>query len=419
MVTLSEKPNNNLSGGSNALLGINTKFPSTSTPIQPQEIDEHNFALIERYYLQALARELLRIDEIPLDYDGSYKLKDHRVCMCGRYPSYGRDSVDLVYSPQRKRGGFIGLSHCSSVWVCPVCASGITEERRKELNTAFDNWSGGVVLVTMTIRHNAGDDLAKSLAVLSSAYDRFLSGRYGEEKREFYKIVGAVKALEVTWGRNGWHPHLHVLFFGSFNGLKPVQRPDGETDNAFAMSDLEATFKRRWQFVAAAVGGSATYENGLTVKDDEHFVREYIAKYGHEPMKDSWSLQHEVSKANIKKGRQLDHYTPFQLLSRYGDGDKWAGELFKMFVKVFHGKKQIIWSRGLKARLGVGEKSDEQIVEGEMSDASVLLGSLSSQQWTRLRKAELIPALHLVLNSGNVFEVKKFLLDNFIISRGE
>lgn len=366
-------------------LGNTTNTPSKTEANSPQKNDVAIQRVLDRYYLQALARELL---------------PDHRIDICGRYLSFNKDHVKIVYRKERKIASFQNLAHCHSLWICSPCASVITEKRRDELKTAFENWHGKVMLVTFTMRHKQKQPLKKTLDILLSAYDRFLSGRYGDEKRDFYKIIGAVKALEVTYGENGWHPHLHVLYFGEFT--------------LDQMRGLEHQFKKRWVELVKSFGGTANYANGLNVKDDEHFLREYIAKHGHEPTRELWSLESEVSKANVKSGRGDDHYTPFQLLRLYGDGWIEAGELFKEYEKAFFRKRQLVWSRGLKERLGVKDVSDKEILDAENENPYEVLAILSGHEWRRVRERNLQASLIIVASDGDVAKLEAFLKKHYI-----
>lgn len=343
--------------------------------------------VLDRYYLQSVARDLL---------------PSHRIKICHRFVSFKKDHIKIVYRKERKTAAFQNLAHCDALWVCAVCASTITEHRRGELKTGLEHWKGKVLLVTFTMRHKKGDTLKGTLSRLLKAYERFLSGSYGQDIRANYGIVGLIKALEVTWGENGWHPHLHVLIFCEFDNYS-LER----------VRNLEKEFKRRWIGLVKKVGGSANMDNGLTIKDSEHFVREYVTKYGHEPTRELWTLESEVSKANVKKGRG-DHYTPFQLLELFGDGWEEAGERFKEFAETFAGKKQLIWSRGLKKLLGVDEVSDKEILDAEDQNPYEVLTTLNLYEWRRVRERNLQGSLIIVASHGDVGKLEQFLIEQKI-----
>lgn len=373
-----------------AYLGTTTK----SSSLQAQNVEKKSdfvvadesqlTRVLDRFYLRALAKELL---------------PDHRIGICGYFLAFNKDHVKVVYRRERRIASFQNLAHCHALWICAPCASVITEKRRDELKTAFENHNGEVVLATFTIRHKSNQSLKEVLKTLDDSYHHFLNGKYGRQWREEYGVIGTVKALEVTWGVNGWHPHLHVLYFGRFT------QSEVEIE--------EASLKTRWIETVKRFGGSATYDNGFTLKDDKHFLREYIAKYGHEPTRELWNLESEVSKANVKKGRG-HHYTPFELLRMYGDGWKPAGELFKEFAKTFHGKKQMIWTRGLKKLLGVDDVTDKEILDAENENPYEVLAILTGHEWRRVREQRLEGSLLIVASNGDIPKLEAFLKSKYI-----
>jgi hypothetical protein len=62
-------------------------------------------------------------------------------------------------------------------------------------------------------------------------------------------------------------------------------------------------------------------------------------------------------------------------------GDCRSAELFREFAAVFKGKKQLVWSRGLRDSLGMEQlKTDREIAE-EADLKGTLVCSLSPEQW--------------------------------------
>lgn len=72
---------------------------------------------------------------------------------------------------------------------------------------AWARWS----MVTLTMPHHAGDELRELLDRLLAAWRRVRATRTVREI--LARRVGAsVRALEITIGDNGWHPHIHLLW---------------------------------------------------------------------------------------------------------------------------------------------------------------------------------------------------------------
>ncbi|WP_425530609.1 hypothetical protein, partial [Stenotrophomonas maltophilia] len=53
---------------------------------------------------------------------------------------------------------------------------------------------------------------------------------------------------------------------------------------------------------------------------------------------------------------------------------------FMVYIEAFKGRRQLYWSNGLKAKLGVGEVSDEELAHEQKEDATVL-SELTDDQW--------------------------------------
>jgi hypothetical protein len=68
---------------------------------------------------------------------------------------------------------------------------------------------GGVVLLTLTLRHALGQSLFFLLGVVTYAWRPVSSGGGFAKLAAEFGIVGWIRSLEITWSRvNGWHPHL-------------------------------------------------------------------------------------------------------------------------------------------------------------------------------------------------------------------
>ena len=332
--------------------------------------------IVRRFALQAAARVLL---------------PGNRVCDCCRKPVPGSATVEVWYSGEVQAAHYKRLQTCGGVWVCAVCAARITERRRVELQAAVDNGRYRPVLVTLTVRHVVGDVLAAVLGGLLAAYREFTRSRAYKRLKRDYGIVGTVKALEVTYGDNGWHPHLHLLVF-----LGPGVPVDG----------LEYRVREMWLSAVAAVGLDATWQRGATVKDAWRWIAEYVAKWGHEP---AWGVDREVAKGNSKSGRVAGR-SPTQLLADFIDGDMQAGALWREYAAAFRGRSQLRWSKGLRDVLGLGvDKSDAELAAETDENGSWLLAALTLNQWRAVLRAGLVGHVLAVAQSGDKAALWEYL----------
>lgn len=364
-----------------APLGINTRFASPPQPVEDRRA--------RRFMLQAVARELL---------------PGERVSACMRHICKQPGKVaraEVWYSPRAERSHFKGLAVCGSVWHDPVCASKITERRREELAKGIGKWKGSIFMGTFTLQHTRDDRLVELRDYLKDAYRGVKSGKWwiGFERR--FSVVGSVNGFESTVSRfNGWHPHLHVLFFSETS-------PD-ELDTEKAEAELSRKFsailEKRGRYVSGVYG--VRVESAVDAQSDgDQALKKYISK---------WGLDSELAKSPVKNARRengIEHFSPFQLLEVYASGKKWAGGLFQEYAKAMKGARQLRYSPGLRELLGLDaeEQSDEELAQEIVDIGDKLLAALSWSQWRVILANDARAELLKVADSGDVYQVNAFL----------
>jgi hypothetical protein len=96
--------------------------------------------------------------------------------------------------------------------------------RARQIETALRahvDAGGSALLATYTVPHTRDESLPVVLARLAGTWRRYAKSAFRDVLGRHY--VGAVRALEVTHGVNGWHPHYHALLFvGGLPYLTPV-----------------------------------------------------------------------------------------------------------------------------------------------------------------------------------------------------
>ena len=302
-----------------------------------------------------------------------------------------------------------GLAQCGSVWACPVCSAKIQAVRSLEIKQALE-WATGqnlhVQLMTLTARHDYSDRLIDLMSRMSESFADMKRGRSYRRIVKDAGLAGYIRAVEMTHGARGWHVHYHIVVF-SQNGL-----PDAELRAAWVRAlcshdVVDADDKRAYDdavlhsFDLRTVGADA-----LSVAA----VSEYLGKDdravwynadGSELRIDSTGeaaaqkaiegAAKELGLANTKLGRKSNR-TPFQILrdAFVADLDDDAAfsrdmRLVIEYVIATKGRKQQFWSRGLKAAVGIVERTDEEIVDDE-NETSTILWGLTRDHWNALRK---------------------------------
>ena len=392
-----------MSGG--VSLGINARFASNlneswgsrlakfgrvdpKTKLSPEERAAQNRLI--RWQRQSAAAQLMR------QYDHAGRRYEQRVCKC--YRVMVKAFVDLLYSPKVQRAHYGGLMTCGSVWMCPVCSAKITERRRLELESVkADELS--CFMVTLTLQHDRDDRLKTVQSHLAEAWRKLRSGRWWQEFAAEFLIMGSVTGTEVTYGLEaGWHPHKHVLVWSQLERRK------------LDTMKIRERISERFEYILSKAGRYASPIHGVDVRKGNDLIREYVAKFGHEPKEKGWSLAAEITKAPAKIGLKFgDHYSPFQLLDLYLAGDMRAAQLFREYALAMKGTKQLVWSRGTRDLLGLDQElSDEELAAKQEQDV-ISLVQLIKKHWIIVRRKEKRGTLLEVGHSGNAEYARIFL----------
>lgn len=255
------------------------------------------------------------------------------------------------------------VASCGLIWVCAVCSAKIRARREVELEAACAEWvsrGGSLAMLTFTVRHDESMSLDEVLNALNGSY------RALRHRRSFEKVralcVGQVRALEVTYGAKGWHPHLHVLLF-----VAP-----GATESE--VQDVLPSMVTDWRcLVGSRLPGvlPPSVERSIDLVwfgADASSAAGYVSK-----------VAKEISLADSKSG--LD---PFALLDVEDVGRDRAVARFIEYVKTMRGRHAMDWSPGLRDLLGLGvEKSDEEVVGDDDDLGDAIVGVVFARQWNR------------------------------------
>lgn len=266
-------------------------------------------------------------------------LKNHDAALSKRLSHCGYVARQFEVTLERKgdtgKAGFDGLKTCASVWCCPCCSPRISARRKDDLDVLLSGARASglsVVMLTLTARHDRQMKLAPFLDALKDAKRRFRQRREWRGLKPVF--VGSVTATEVTHGRNGWHPHFHEIAV--------LDCPP-----AAALAFIEG-LRAAWLACLQGVGLSGN-EAAFQVQSAQA-AGAYVAKFG---------AAEELALQGSKRGRNGSR-GPWQLLDDARDGDARAAAIWLEYALAFRGRRQLVWSPGLKARFGVGETSDDE-----------------------------------------------------------
>lgn len=277
------------------------------------------------------------------------------VHLCG---SCREDSAEL-WAGEGQAATVRGVRRCGSVWECPECAQRVGLRRREELERLAlrHRATGGELYhVIFTARHANGHDLRAMRRHVARAWQRCVNGNPWKRLQKRIGHEGTVRALDVTLGGHGWHPHLHILLLTA----GPVAPRELVALRRFLFDRWTRALGR------ASVPGSTleapSAKSMLTRGRGVRLKRAVVAGYLAEA---SITWSDELGSGTMKRARGGNR-TPWQMLDavrrnvyntpaeRRADVARW-----RAWATEIAGARQLTWSRGLRAKYAV-EQSDEQ-----------------------------------------------------------
>ncbi len=259
--------------------------------------------------------------------------------------------------------GYGGFCRCHSVWACPLCAPAIRRARAAELSGGLVRHlagGGGCVFVTSTIPHDQGDGL---VPLFNGVAKGWADQRADVKVRQWFgdHHVEWVRAAEVTYGANGWHPHLHSALVTD----RPLERAEAV--------ELRSILYEPWCRSVERSGWRRPSEKyGLTViRCGSGDVGDYLSKVE--------GLADELTRLDSKRpaGKTVP---PFTLLRQAAGGDPQAIAVWHEYERGTKGRRALVRSRGLRDRLALGAELPDSDLSEPSEDSWRVLGELSPSQ---------------------------------------
>lgn len=376
--------------------------------------------------------------------------KSCRVCECGVKPIPAKEKKFVSYVEGEKgKHYFAGLQHCGLSWVCPSCGHKIQTARVEEITktvSEYEKRGYEIYLGALTLPHYKSERLKDNIKILIQSFDRAKNHRRVKEKItqkvSFTNIdqeTGEIKTItkpdfwylrsfEITYGWNGWHPHLHPIFIYPKSG-------------GFAKNHLEA-FKAQWMEELRKNDKDSEFLENRSVDfqlwdGDNKKLAEYldkiILKEGIDQEKQNEifniksnqakrNLSNEITRGQNKKSR--NGVTPWQILEAVKNKtslpDNIPGnprELFKEYAVATKGKSMLQACQHFYSFVNVETKEDAEILQDDQNDKVIF--SIEKPLWEKLAKKRLIFGIKESFEIGQIsgyglLQIEKYLTGNGI-----
>lgn len=310
-------------------------------------ISRKNERSVVRLKLLDTARSILARHDVRSARNGNR----HRTRNCHAVPAYNQDIyITLNNSESASSAGLAGLQTCGSICSCPVCATNKMVEYGQDIRKALifaEQQNLRPIMLTLTARHTRQMTLKYFKDAFKDAWNFFQRQRKWKEIKALMKIQHMIASREITHGDNGWHYHMHILFFvpvSSVHHASSVTKESSGIQKTW-MQSLEANNLDALDEIAAKLSGKNASDT-------------YLAKLGFE-ISDSGDLAFELT-GNENKGK-----TVFDLLEMAHYGDIGAESLYVEYVNEMQGHNWITFSHGFKALFQEIELENEPLPENQ------------------------------------------------------
>ena len=346
---------------------------------------------------------------------------------------------------------FSGLIDCHSPWACPHCSPRIMAKKGADIACALDALAAQdlwAFMVTFTLPHHAYMSAEDSFMILKNTWRKFtvnstthrqnlvkkhtcndgsvseyhLKGDAAAQFKKDLGIVHYVKVYEFTYGENGWHPHMHVLFWchkSKWDSITKHQKPlldlwwksakraalaywnkkfpDKKDENA---KNVEAYYTDARKEPANDTHRSVYISVDSKGRPVRQLSSSYISGFSGSMEKDKkrlWSANQELTHQQAKTA-QNGHYMPFDLLlaalnahnaKDFETEKKFAG-LFLEYAKYTRKKRRVDWSlSGIKKIIEQWKKTNEWVEVlkkkfAEKPTAWKIVCWFTKEQWSKI-----------------------------------
>jgi len=320
------------------------------------------------------------------------KLKPLRLCGYQIIKQLGAiPSVFLLSDGEDEdaKSRIFGVASCHSAWACPKCMPIVMAQKGTDIACAIDALAVKQILpmmITFTLPHHRYMSCEDSYTILQETWRHFTRdtkrhkvikyklkldinekntrggkavGKKGEERiylkgnnvwggfREDFKITHSVRTYEFTWSeKNGWHPHIHALFWTHKSNFdKVIEREQELCDFWWYCAKFEALKYYNKKEPNKKEENKKLVEEFYTEwrkKSKDGHMSLYISKDKDNPNKArvvnssfyiaGWSGDAELTASNYKSAAP-GHLTPYQMLKMAYDDARLIDKFIPLYLE--------------------------------------------------------------------------------------
>lgn len=314
------------------------------------------------------------------------------ILTCQKYmvPNFG--GKVLVLS-DGEHAHFHGLTRCRNKWICPVCSVVDMSKYANDVACAIEALKSeyAAIMVTLTVPHIRNEPLSVVYNRLQFVWKGLLRHRKSLAHKDgfsvFYRDCGIqyyTYAVEITYGVNGWHPHIHALFWVKRSQLKNVDNYV-ESINKRCDDLIDEDWRRT--------------HDGRNYSDDLHQWQRKLAFYVSRDADDrvheqtsslylsGWQADKEISGNVGRKASHDGHMSIYQLTVAAYNNDATAKIKLRELCEFTFKKSRHTMSNNLPAVIKLYKQTESYtrlIIEKKSAAATELVFYFSFEQWSSI-----------------------------------
>lgn len=289
------------------------------------------------------------------------------------------------------RGVVTGVETCGSASGCLKCARKVRAEKASDtgevISIHLDRGGHGLFL-SLTFSHSLDDAAAESLDDALTAWSSMTNTRRWKRFERWVGMDGWIRATENTHSEaNGFHPHHHCALLTELAvGL--------DEDDPWQLELVRQEIDAMWRLAVEKLGRDVHPDIGVDLRPirDHAGIGEYVSK-----------IEMEIGRGDLKHGREGSRST-WDIGLDAADGDKRSAALWAEYIGAAKGRHWLSTSRGLWAKFGITDRSDQEIAE-EKPDEVDQVAFIDRAVYTAAAKDEglaLAEVRHLVEANASV-----------------
>lgn len=380
--------------------------------------------LIQDFYVQHWLRKFINT----LPYNERQQLKNLRLCN-SKIVQPGHPVFLLSNGEQSK---FHGQATCKNTFACPCCSARIANKHAKKIADCLDMFKKDyyAVMATFTIPHLKWMSCKEITDILYDTWILCFKNKTSKRERKVNvfrewwqstEIKYFIRAMEYTWGKNGWHPHFHCIFFFPRDKVETFYSFEQQINDKWWRT---AKLKTRQYWEKYNLHSKYNYSD---LEDLLFITKKFSVKFSTYECTSSnyitgWTSDKEMT-GNVHKSASWEgHYTPYQILTKAVAGDTEMAQLYREFMlnvtrKPVHHRFE--YSQGLNKLIQQYQqtkKLKEVITKKNTSAKWEVLWWFEKQEWNYLN--DLNREFPILSNILWIATHSKNLLKNFLAFYG-